>query len=99
MEVALLRRVSHVSGCMKLLDYIDLGDTIVIVTERIEDSQDLYDFISKRGNLSESLAANIFKQLTDTVIGIHQAGVVHRDIKVCFCRFYDCFVNDINVVF
>lgn len=52
MEVFLLRRLQHVRGVIRLVEYIadapGLSDSIVIVTERIPDSCDLYDYVSRR---------------------------------------------------
>ena len=52
MEVFLLRRLQHVRGVIRLVEYIadapGLADSLVIVTERIPDSCDLYDYVSRR---------------------------------------------------
>lgn len=52
MEVFLLRRLQHVRGVIRLVEYIadapGLSDSVVIVTERIPDSCDLYDYVSRR---------------------------------------------------
>lgn len=83
LEVCLLRQVSHISGVVRLLDACDADDVFVLVMERSESSQDLFDFITERGALPEALAKNFFRQVTEAVIQCHHAGVIHRDIKVC----------------
>lgn len=81
LEVALMLRVSHIPGCIGLLDYFDLGNTIVLILERPETSQDLFDFISEKGALPESMAAKMFREVCETIHAVHKNGVTHRDIK------------------
>jgi len=68
-----------------LLDYFELPDCFFIVMERMGDhpsnGKDLFNFISEHNTMSETLAKHVFKQLLDTVEQVHEAGVVHRDIK------------------
>jgi serine/threonine protein kinase len=49
--------------------------------ERPEPVKDLFDYITEKRVLDETIARNFFKQIVDTIIAIHKAGVVHRDIK------------------
>ena len=45
-------------------------------------AQDMFDYITTHGALHESpLCRRWFRHIVDTVIGVHNAGVVHRDIK------------------
>ena len=76
-----MRKVIEVDGVVKLLDYYEKPDSFVLVMERPESVKDLFDYISKEGVLEESVACEFFRQIVTTIIAIHKAGVVHRDIK------------------
>ncbi|XP_046405768.1 serine/threonine-protein kinase pim-1-like [Ischnura elegans] len=81
MEVYLLRKVAHIPGVIKLLDYYERQNSCIIVMERPEPVKDLFDFITEKGTLKESVARAFFKQVVETVMSCHKAGVIHRDIK------------------
>lgn len=85
LEVALMRKISHIEGAIKLIDYHELPDSFLLIIERIGSSasgcKDLFDFISENGPLKEDLARFIFRQAVETVSQCHQAQVIHRDIK------------------
>jgi len=81
LEIWLMHKVSHVKGVIKLLDYYEKSDSFILVMERPHPSKDLFDYITEKGALPENVARDFFRQLVHTVADIHQAGVVHRDIK------------------
>jgi serine/threonine protein kinase len=81
LEVLLLHKVSHVDGVIKLLDFFERNDSFVIVMERPEPAKDLFDYITEKGMVEEHIAREFFKQIVETIIQCHKAGVVHRDIK------------------
>ena len=81
MEICLMKKVQGVAGVVKLLDYYEKQDSFVLVMERPEPVKDLFDFISKEGALEENLARKFFSQIVHTLQEVHQAGVLHRDIK------------------
>lgn len=94
-EVALMQMTNHIDGVIKLMEYFELPDCFMLILERMltttkgneniqttcTNVKDLFDFISDNGPLKEDLARHIFKQVVHTITDIHQAGVIHRDIK------------------
>lgn len=81
LEVCLLRRLHNVSGVIRVLDWFDCFDPYVVVMEKPECVKDLFDYITEKGALDEDQSRQFFRQVVETVIGCHQAGVLHRDIK------------------
>jgi serine/threonine protein kinase len=80
-EVYYLTLLHHVPGVVRLLDYFDHPDNFIIVLDRSIPTVDLFDLITARGSLSEPLARDLTEQLVRILIRVHDAGVVHRDIK------------------
>ncbi|XP_054752145.1 serine/threonine-protein kinase pim-1-like [Lytechinus pictus] len=81
LEVSLLKRVSSIHGCIRMLDYFEQPDSFVIVMERPDPAKDLFDFITEQGPLPEELCRRFFRQIVETTSRCHEAGVVHRDLK------------------
>jgi len=81
MELKLLHAVQNVDGVIKLLDFFERSDSFIYVMERPSDCKDMFDFITEKKYLEESLARNFFRQIVETVAACHSKGVIHRDIK------------------
>lgn len=85
MEIALLQRLSEVgghSGVIRMLDWFKVeGQGFLLVLERPQQCQDLFDFITEAGVLSERLALRFFRRIVEALRFVHAHGVVHRDIK------------------
>ena len=80
-EICLMKKAGHIEGVIQLLDYYEKSDSFIMVMERPEPAKDLFDYITEKGPLSESVARAFFVQIVHTVMAIEKAGVVHRDIK------------------
>ena len=80
LEVRLLHKLSHIKGVIRLIDACYSGGSLIIVMERVENAMDLLAFAEKH-TLTPELTRSLFRQLVETVIECHSAGVVHRDIK------------------
>lgn len=81
LEICLLRKISNVSGVIRLLDFYEMPDTFVLILERPPASKDLFDFINDHEALHETLARDFMRQVLDAILACHQRGVIHRDIK------------------
>jgi serine/threonine protein kinase len=81
MEICIHERVSHIDGVISLLDFYEKADHFFLIMERVDPSQDLFDYLGERKSLPEHEARNFFQQILDTIKKIHISGVVHLDIK------------------
>ena len=78
-EIAILQRVQH-NNLVQLLEVIDEGDRIYLVTEYVGGGE-LFAYIVQKGRLEESEASRLFAQMVAAVDSIHRQLVIHRDLK------------------
>ncbi|XP_051525933.1 serine/threonine-protein kinase pim-2-like [Myxocyprinus asiaticus] len=89
MEIALLLSLGGGSGAVpghrgiiRMLDWFEVpGQGYLIVFEKPQHCQDLFDFITERGALEEPIAQRFLKQVVKALQFCHSRGIVHRDIK------------------
>ncbi|XP_016119683.1 serine/threonine-protein kinase pim-2-like, partial [Sinocyclocheilus grahami] len=87
MEIALLLCLGRGSGSghrgiIRMLDWFEMpGQGYLIVFEKPQHCQDLFDFITERGALEEPIAQRFLKQVIEALQFCHSEGIVHRDIK------------------
>ena len=81
MEICLLQKLSDVAGVVQLLDYFEHADSYVLILERPSPCHDLFDYITEHGGLPDHQARDFFRQVVDILVEVHEAGIIHRDVK------------------
>ncbi len=79
-EIKLARKIRHPNVCA-IHEYGELQDMQYIVMEFV-DGQDLKKYVRSRGALTANEAIDIACQIGEGLQAIHEAGVIHRDLKL-----------------
>ncbi len=78
-EVELSRQIWH-PNVAKIYDFGTHAGTLYFTMEYI-DGEDLWTIIHREGRLPEARAVPLLRQILRGTEAIHQAGIVHRDLK------------------
>ncbi|XP_076866831.1 serine/threonine-protein kinase pim-1-like isoform X1 [Brachyhypopomus gauderio] len=85
LEVALMEMVCKPPCCehiVELLEWFESRDHFILILERPIPCMDLFDFlVSRNGQLPESQARLIMRQVVQAVLHCRDRGVLHRDVK------------------
>jgi len=81
MEIYLLQKAESIPDIIHMLDYYETADSFLLILERFAPCEDLFDYITQRGPLTETKAMDYLRQVVTTLQQLHAIGVVHRDIK------------------
>nr|BBA49244.1 serine/threonine-protein kinase pim-like [Oryzias latipes] len=68
-------------GIIRMLDFYKTPYNWVIVTEKPENTQDLYEYITISKRLREDTAREFLGQVIQALLHCHSRGVVHMDVK------------------
>lgn len=80
-EAKVLTSIKHMNGIVSIYDFFLTNNTAYIVMEYL-DGMSLHRFIHGRGgrlHLSETL--NIMRPVLETLLYLHQHGIIHKDIS------------------
>ncbi|MBK5254860.1 MAG: protein kinase [Vicinamibacteria bacterium] len=79
-EIKLARRIRHANVC-GIHEYGESDGIKYIVMELVV-GEDLKQYLRARGKLSTHDAVGLVRQISDGLQSIHDAGVIHRDLKL-----------------
>jgi serine/threonine protein kinase len=78
-EIEALRSLHH-PNIIQLFDVYITDQKIFIVMELMEGGE-LFDYVVKKGTLTEDEAAAIVRKVTSAMVYMHKKNIVHRDLK------------------
>uniref|UniRef100_A0A7S1THS8 Protein kinase domain-containing protein n=1 Tax=Compsopogon caeruleus TaxID=31354 RepID=A0A7S1THS8_9RHOD len=78
-EVDVVKNINH-QNVVKTYDVFETNDELYIVLEYMEGGM-LYDIIAEEGSFTEQNAADVFREMMQGLVYLHDKGIVHRDIK------------------
>merc|ERR1711963_925076 len=77
-----MAKTSHISGVIKLIEYIDTEPEYIIIMEHMPgEVMDLWEWHSKIGPFDETITKVMFTQILKIIIDVTEAGIFHGDIK------------------
>ncbi len=79
-EAQIMRDLSVCCGIVKIRDYIEMDEASYIVMDYV-DGITLKAHIERHGNLSMEQALDLLRPVMESLILVHQKGLLHRDIS------------------
>lgn len=79
-EIDILKKLGRHNHIVRLYQVIKTKRYIFLVTEHCADGE-LYEYLVKKGKLSEPQSCNYFLQILSAVEYLHEHNIVHRDLK------------------
>eukprot|EP00980_Cylindrotheca_fusiformis_P011748 scaffold2794_cov100-Cylindrotheca_fusiformis.AAC.6 len=79
-QSTLTAKCGRISTFLKLRSFFETSDNVVLELELLEGT-DLFDYISKKGMMSEKEAAVITYDILQSLEAMNRVGVAHRDVK------------------
>ena len=78
-EISILKKLIH-KNIIQLYEVMESKNNLYIAMEYCE-NKELFNYIIKKGKLSEKDSCKIFQQIINGVQYLHQQGICHRDLK------------------
>ena len=79
-EANLLRQFARLENIVNVVDLFEANNTAYMVMSYVEGIT-LRQFVNEHGTLLPGIAVNYLSQIANDLAHVHQAGVLHRDIK------------------
>jgi len=79
-EIKVMRLLQHHPNIIKLEDVFETPERIYLVMEMMKGGE-LFDYVVRKGTLSEEEASVIVRKITSAVAFLHSNQVIHRDLK------------------
>jgi len=88
----------HTPGVVQVYDVHDDGAQVSLIMELI-DAPSLSHVVRRTGTLTPQRAAEVGQSLLGTLLAVHAAGVVHRDVKPSNVLVGDCgvYITDFGI--
>lgn len=96
-EAELLKNLKH-KNIVEIVNFFKLPDLRVVFLMEYLEGGELGEYLKSRGQLTESEALAIFRQLLDAVHFCHMNKIIHRDLKLENILFESKESNVIKVV-
>lgn len=81
MEVMVLIESEGVQGVNVMVEYFERLDSIIIILQKPNNCQDLFDQITSKERLDEGKARSIMADTISILIHLKQRGIYHNDVK------------------